>query len=46
MALEQTYIAPCAMQETGVGNSGEIARPGLMGQARAAGEGGRCSSSP
>jgi hypothetical protein len=38
MALEQTYIAPCAMQETGVGNSREIARPGLMGQARATGE--------
>ena len=46
MALQQTYIASCAMQETGAGISREIVGPGLAGQARAAGEGGRCSSSP
>jgi hypothetical protein len=46
MALEQTYIAPCAMQEMGLAISGKIDGPGLAGWGTAAGEGGRCSSSP
>jgi hypothetical protein len=51
MALEQTYIAPCAMQETGAAISGKIAGPGLAGPGLAGliaapGEGGRCSFSP
>ncbi len=44
--MQQTYIAPCVMQETRVPISGKIAGPGLMRQVAAAGEGGRCSSSP
>lgn len=44
--MQQTYIAACAMQETGVGISRKIARPNLAGQASAAGEGGRWSSLP
>ena len=38
MALDLTYIAPCAMQETGAAISGKIAGPGPAGQAAAAGE--------
>lgn len=58
MALQQTYIAPCAMQVTGAAISAKIAGPGLPALARlpglaglaglavAPGEGDRCFSSP
>jgi hypothetical protein len=58
MALQQTYIAPCAMQVTGAAISAKIAGPGLpglpglarlpglAGLAVAPGEGDRCFSSP
>jgi len=44
--LKQTYIAPGVMQGTGLAISRKFAGPGLAGQAAAAGEGGRWSSSP